>query len=103
MDAVRHSAAIEKIYDDGVADFGADDRPKNAQPLWLALSHGKSGIRIFNETSLSPPSPVSPGWRNGLSMQQIATTRSVIPCDIFGRDKVMACSGNAEGRRNGEE
>src|SRR5262249_48599354 len=34
MNAVRNIAAIQELYKDGVADFGANDRPQNTEPLW---------------------------------------------------------------------
>ena len=102
-DRDRGVSAIQEIDNDLVANFGANHRAENSQPLGLRLGNGEGVVCVFDETSLRPSQLLRPRLRNGVAIQQIVAAGSVVPGDVFGGDVVMPGCGKAGGNREATE
>ncbi len=81
-----------------IADFGADHRTKNSQPVRLRLLRRESVVRIFDESRLLPLQ-LEPWLPDGYRIQQIDTAGSVVPGDIFSGDVIVPGRGQAGRKR----
>src|SRR5580704_5998376 len=102
MDAMRSLSAIEEIHDDGVANFSPDCWPENTQPFRLRFARRERRVRVLDVAGLRPSRLQGPGAWDRSPMNQVPSTGSEVPRDIFRSDVVVAgrCS---HARRHGKK
>src|ERR1700676_179297 len=101
MNIVASAASIQKIDNDLVPNFGANNGAENSQPVRLGLRSSKGVIGVFDKPALRPLHLKRPRLWDGCAVQQIVAARGVIPSNVFGRDVVVP--GCRETRANRRE
>jgi hypothetical protein len=99
MHAVRRLSPVHEIHDDVVANFSADDRAQNTQPLGLRFYFRKRGIGVLDVARFPPARLRRPGSRDRAAVDQITPAGSVVPGNIFSCNIVVAASGWRQGRK----